>query len=90
VSARDGAEAAPRRVDPSPRGVLAFALPVTLANIATPLLGLVDATVIGRLGEARLLAAVAAATTLINFLFWLMGFLRMGVAGLTASCSPAR
>lgn len=78
-----------RRVEASPRAVLALALPVTLANIATPLLGLVDSTVVGRLGEAHLLAAVAAAATVVNFVFWLMGFLRMGTAGLVAQARGA-
>jgi MATE family multidrug resistance protein len=83
------APAAPRRVAATPRAVLALAVPATLANIATPLLGLVDATVIGRLGEAHLLAAVATATTLVNFVLWLMGFLRMGTAALTAQAVGA-
>lgn len=81
--------AAPRRVVVTPRAVLGLAVPATLANLATPLLGLVDATVIGRLGEAHLLAAVATATTLVNFVLWLMGFLRMGTAALTAQAAGA-
>jgi MATE family multidrug resistance protein len=82
-------QTAPRRVEASARAVLALAVPVTLANIATPLLGLVDSTVVGRLGEAHLLAAVATAATVVNFLFWLMGFLRMGTAGLVAQAKGA-
>lgn len=80
---------APSRVEVRARGVLALALPMTLANIATPLLGLVDTTVIGRLGQPHLLAAAATATTLVNFVFWLMGFLRMGVAGVLAQAKGA-
>jgi MATE family multidrug resistance protein len=78
-----------RTVDASARGVFALALPATLANIATPLLGLVDSTVIGRLGEAHLMAGVAAAGTIVSFVFWLMGFLRMGTAALTAQAIGA-
>ena len=44
---------------PSHRRVLALALPMTLANVTTPMLGFVGAAVIGRLGDAALLGAVA-------------------------------
>lgn len=84
-----GASHAPARVHVDARGVLALAVPITLANVATPLLGLVDTTAIGRLGEAHLLAAAATATTIVNFVFWLMGFLRMGVAGVVAQAKGA-
>ena len=45
----------PRSVEVSHRRMLALALPMTVSHVTTPLLGLVDATVIGRLGEASLL-----------------------------------
>ena len=47
------------RPEVSHRRMLTLALPMTLSHVTTPLLGLVDATVIGRLGEAHLLGAVA-------------------------------
>ena len=78
-----------RPVDATVPGVLRLAVPVTLANISTPLLGLASSTVVGRLGEAHLLAAVAVATTIVNFLFWGMGFLRMGTAALVAQARGA-
>lgn len=62
---------------------------MTLAHITTPLLGLVDATVIGRLGEAHLLGAVALGAIAFDFLFWSFGALRMGTAGLTAQALGA-
>jgi multidrug resistance protein, MATE family len=64
--------------------VVRLALPMTLAHISTPLLGFVDATVIGRLGQAHLLGAIAAAAVIFDFIFWGFGFLRMGTASLTA------
>src|ERR1700751_423024 len=36
-------------------------LPMTLAHLSTPLLGVADAAIIGRLGQAHLLGAIAAA-----------------------------
>ena len=69
--------------------MLALALPMTLAHVTTPLLGLVDATVIGRLGEAHLLGAVALGAVVFDFLFWSFGSLRMATAGLTAQATGA-
>ena len=66
-----------------------LALPMTLANLSTPLLGIADAAIIGRLGQAHLLAAIAAAAMIFNFLFWSFGFLRMGTAGLVAQALGA-
>jgi MATE family, multidrug efflux pump len=69
--------------------VARLALPMTLANLSTPLLGVADAAIIGRLGQAHLLAAIAAAAMIFNFLFWCFGFLRMGTAGLVAQALGA-
>ncbi|CAJ1762375.1 DNA damage-inducible protein F [Aeromonas salmonicida] len=57
--------------------VFALALPMVLSNITTPLLGLVDTWVIGQLGQAWFLGGVSVGATLINLIFWLLGFLRM-------------
>ena len=63
---------------------------MTLAHLSTPLLGIADTTVIGQLGDASLLGAVALSAVLFDFLFWGFGFLRMGTAGLTASCGSSK
>jgi multidrug resistance protein, MATE family len=81
--------AQPRAQEVTHRRVLAIALPMTLSHLTTPLLGLVDATVIGRLGEAHLLGAVALGAVVFDFLFWSFGALRMGTAGLTAQAVGA-
>jgi MATE family multidrug resistance protein len=78
-----------RRPDISHRRILALALPMTLSHVTTPLLGLVDATVIGRLGEAHLLGAVALGAVIFDFVFWSFGSLRMATAGLTAQATGA-
>lgn len=69
--------------------VLRLALPMTLAHLTTPLLGVADAAVIGRLGQAHLLGAIAAAAIVFDFVFWSFGFLRQGTAGLTAQAYGA-
>ena len=55
-----------------------------LANLSVPLLGLVDAAILGHLSSARYLAAVALGGTVLSFLYWGFGFLRMGCTGLAA------
>ena len=42
-----------------------------LANLTTPLLGVVATAAIGRLGDATLLGGVAMATVIFDCLFWL-------------------
>ena len=84
----DGSATA-RRLDISHRRILVLALPMTLSHVTTPLLGLVDATVIGRLGEAHLLGAVALGAVIFDFVFWSFGSLRMATAGLTAQATGA-
>src|SRR4028119_2022767 len=81
---------APKRpIEVTHRRMLALALPMTLSHVTTPLLGLVDATVVGRLGEAHLLGAVALGAVIFDFLFWSFGSLRMATAGLTAQATGA-
>ena len=63
---------------------------MTLANITTPLLGVVGTAVIGNLGQAHLLGAVAISAVVFDSIFWLFGFLRMGTVALTAQALGAR
>ena len=81
--------ASTRPIEVTHRRMLALALPMTLSHVTTPLLGLVDATVIGRLGEAHLLGAVALGAVIFDFVFWSFGSLRMATAGLTAQATGA-
>ena len=62
---------------------------MTLAHMSTPLLGFADATIIGRLGQADLLGAIATSAVIFDFVFWALGFLRLGTAGLTAQAVGA-
>ena len=61
-----------------------------LANVTTPLLGVVATAAIGRLGDAAILGGVALAALVFDCLFWLFGFLRMGTVALTAQALGAR
>src|SRR6202048_1928921 len=55
-----------------------------VANLTTPLIGIVSTTAIGRLGDATLLGGVAMASVLFDCIFWLFGFLRMSTLAFTA------
>ncbi|HET9586994.1 MAG TPA: MATE family efflux transporter [Bradyrhizobium sp.] len=64
--------------------VFAIAGPAMVANLTTPLIGIVSTTAIGRLGDAALLGGVAMASVLFDCMFWLFGFLRMSTVAFTA------
>src|SRR5260370_10489244 len=66
------------------RHVFAIAGPAMIANLTTPLIGIVSTTAIGRLGDATLLGGVAMASVLFDCLFWLFAFLRMSTVAFTA------
>jgi MATE family multidrug resistance protein len=66
------------------RQVFAIAGPAMVANLTTPLIGIVSTTAIGRLGDATLLGGVGIASVLFDCLFWLFAFLRMSTVAFTA------
>ena len=71
------------------RGVLAIALPMTLAYLSTPLLGVVNTAVIGRLGDAALLGGLAIGAIIFDIVFTTFNFLRSGTTGFTAQAHGA-
>ena len=64
--------------------VFAIAGPAMVANLTTPLIGIVSTMAIGRLGDATLLGGVAVASVLFDCMFWLFAFLRMSTVAFTA------
>ena len=70
--------------DATTRRLYQIAGPIILANLATPLLGMVDTAVIGQLGQTQLLGALALGAMIFNLVFWGFGFLRMGTTALVA------
>lgn len=71
------------------RGILAIAVPMTLAYLSTPLLGLAGLTVIGRLDDAALLGGIALGAVIFDFIFATFNFLRSGTTGLVAQALGA-
>jgi MATE family multidrug resistance protein len=72
------------------RAVLAVAAPIIISNLSTPLLGLVDTAVMGRIDDARYIGAIALGAMMFNMLFWAFGFLRMGTTGLSAQAAGGK
>jgi MATE family multidrug resistance protein len=63
--------------------------PIVLSNMTVPLLGAVDTAVVGRLPDPANIGAVAVGAVIFNFLYWGLGFLRMGTSGLVAQAFGA-
>ena len=61
--------------------IWAIAWPAIVSNISIPLLGLVDAALLGHLDSPDHLAAVAVGGAILSFLYWGFSFLRMGTTG---------
>ncbi|WP_341878539.1 MATE family efflux transporter (plasmid) [Aminobacter sp. P9b] len=66
------------------RRMIMLAFPIILANLAQPVLSLVDTMVAGHLPGSWYLGGVALSGVLFNFLFWSFSFLRMATTGLVA------
>ncbi len=66
------------------REILRLAVPSIITNITVPLLGVVDVAIMGHMGDARFIGAIAVGSMIFNVMYWLCGFLRMGTSGLTA------
>lgn len=64
--------------------ILRIALPAIVSNITVPLLGLVDVAIVGHLGAASYIGAIAVGGMLFNMIYWIFGFLRMGTSGMTS------
>lgn len=74
----------PRAFTVTSRMVASIAIPMTLAYMTTPLIGVVDTAVVGQLGQAELLGGLAVGAILFDLLFGTLNFLRASTTGLTA------
>ncbi len=66
------------------RKILRLAIPNILSNLTVPLLSSVDTAIMGHLPNPAYIGAIAIGSMIFNFLYWGVGFLRMGTTGLTA------
>ena len=70
--------------------ILQLAIPSIISNITVPLLGLIDVAIVGHLGSASYIGAIAVGGMLFNIIYWLFGFLRMGTSGMTSQAFGKR
>lgn len=61
-----------------------LAIPNIVSNLSIPLMGTVDTAIVGHLEGYQHLGAVAIGGMIFNFIYWGLGFLRMGTTGITA------
>jgi multidrug resistance protein, MATE family len=71
------------------RRVLRLAIPIVLANLTQPVLGMVDTAIAGHFPDVLMLGGVAVGALMFAFLFWTFGFLRMSTTGLIAQAFGA-
>ncbi len=53
-------------------------------------MGLVDVAIVGHIGDAAYIGAIAVGSMLFNVIYWLFGFLRMGTSGMTSQALGRR
>lgn len=68
----------------SHKRILLLAFPLIVANITTPLLGLVDTAILGRMEDVSIMAGAAVGSLIITQLYWVCGFMKMSITGLSA------
>jgi len=64
--------------------IIKLSIPIFFANLAIPLVAIVDTGLMGNLGNANYLTAVSIASSVFSMIFWSFGFLRMGTVGMVA------
>ena len=80
-------EQAVRPFDVTHGVVFRLAVPMTLAYISVPLVGVIDTAVIGQLGDATLLGGIAVGAIVLDVVFVTFNFLRAGCGVLTMNTS---
>ena len=64
--------------------ILKLSIPIFFANLAIPMVGIIDTALMGNLGNLSYLSATSVAANLFSMLFWSFGFLRMGTVGMVS------
>ena len=66
------------------KNIVKLSIPIFFANLAIPLVAIVDTGLMGNLDDASYLTATSIASSLFSMIFWSFGFLRMGTVGMVA------
>lgn len=69
--------------------ILRVALPAIVSNVTVPLLGLADTAIVGHMGKASYIGAIAVGTMIFSVIYWLFGFLRAGTSGFASQAYGA-
>ena len=64
--------------------IFKLSIPIFFANLAIPLVGIVDTALMGNLEKTNYLTAASIASNFFSMLFWSFGFLRMGTVGMVS------
>ena len=64
--------------------IIKLSIPIFFANLAIPLVAIVDTGLMGNLENASYLVATSIASSVFSMIFWSFGFLRMGTVGMVA------
>ena len=64
--------------------ILRLSIPIFFANLAIPLVGIVDTALMGNMSNQGYLTATSIASSFFSLVFWSFGFLRMGTVGLVS------
>jgi MATE family multidrug resistance protein len=64
--------------------ILKLSIPIFFANLAIPMVGIIDTALMGNLGNLSYLSATSIAANLFSMIFWSFGFLRMGTVGMVS------
>ena len=54
--------------------IISLSIPIFFANLAIPLVGIVDTALMGNSGNKSFLAATSVATSFFSLIFWSFGF----------------
>ncbi len=66
------------------KNIIKLSIPIFFANLAIPLVAIVDTGLMGNLDNASYLVATSIAASVFSMIFWSFGFLRMGTVGMVA------
>ena len=73
--------------NPSISYILKLSIPIFFANLAIPMVGIIDTALMGNLGNLSYLSATSVAANLFSMIFWSFGFLRMGTVGMVSQAN---
>ena len=72
------------------KNIIKLSIPIFFANLAIPLVAIVDTGLMGNLENASYLVSTSIASSVFSMIFWSFGFLRMGTVGMVAQAHGSK